>query len=173
MDSHLEPPHLSHKVDSHLCSSQLCPFPFPVSFRATLEHGYSTNTIYIDLHPQWKNPFVNQSSDFSSSFIWLYGTAYMATGASRGKGTSTTDVGDMRIGLSAHTACCLCRLAPLRNFLLGSLPSQMCYFHFVSLLLVFVCFCFLPHGQAICFYQSLKHVKAVSQMAFNFMLWTG
>lgn len=51
-DSHLETLLLSLKVDDQVCGLQLHPFPFPVSFRATLEYGHSTATISIVLYPQ-------------------------------------------------------------------------------------------------------------------------
>lgn len=44
-----------------------------------------------------------ENSDFSCSFNWLYETAHMAIGASRGRGASTNDAGDLPV----HVACVL------------------------------------------------------------------
>lgn len=57
--------HFYHTVDDQVCCFQLCPFPFPVSFRATLEDGCHAATIYIltCIHDK-TNSSKNQSSDF-------------------------------------------------------------------------------------------------------------
>lgn len=92
-------------MNEWLCCFQLCSFPFPGPFMATLEHDCHATTAYTGLQ-SWSNQCIQKPGlrlSLLFQLVVLYETAHVPMRCKRGSGASASDAAD----LLAHVPCVL------------------------------------------------------------------